>query len=94
MPVTFREPRFAPPSSSPVTPRGERPVRVLGAAVLGVALATLTVASLVVLWVLVGRPVENLTGGLVDGLVADVLAFSAIATPLAALAIGVVRLRR
>jgi hypothetical protein len=55
----------------------------------------MTAGSLIlvaVLWFMVGRPVENLTGALIDGLVADALTFCLVAVPAGAAGVGLARL--
>ncbi|MGH7918624.1 MAG: hypothetical protein ACREQM_01625 [Candidatus Dormibacteraceae bacterium] len=62
-----------------------------GATALGMILLTATVTLLAILWLLVGRPVENLTGSLIDGLGAAVAAFGVIAVPAGAIVLAIHR---
>lgn len=62
------------------------------AATLGILLTAATLILLAVLWLVVGRPVENATGALVDGLAADALAFCLLAAAAAATGAGIARL--
>ena len=83
------------PSSARVVARPDRTRLVAaGATVLGVVLLTATVTLVTILWVLVGRPVEDLTGGVVDGLGATAVAFGVIAAPIGAAGVAIRRVAR
>lgn len=80
MPTTPLEPRSITSSPTPlVTPASRPGPHPVAAATLAILLTAATVMLLSVLWVVVGRPVENLTGALIDGLAADALAFCLVA---------------
>lgn len=72
-------------------PSGQGPHSLAGAT-LGVIVAAATLLLLGALWPAVGRPVEDLTGGLVNGLAAVALAFCALAAASGAVGIGIARL--
>lgn len=77
--------------SGQVEPAPHRHLRPLDVT-LGVLLTAATLILLAVLWLVVGRPVENATGALVDGLAAVALAFCLLAVAAAATGAGIARL--